>query len=244
MAFTGIIRGPAQQAPKAIVYGPPGVGKTTFAAMADKSLLIDTENGAGSVCAPTGARPEFDRSPYLATWPEIRTWLQMVEREQHEYQAIFIDTLDWLMRRIVEHVVSGDSGAGLERTLHKSHGGYGNGKLVLENYIYQQLLPCLDRIVLRGTAVVMIAHARLARISDEGVAVRADAPVMAAPDIADKFLEIFLEWSDLVAYIQSSGADRALVCSPQPHAVAKNRYGINGAIPFSWAAVCQAVGGK
>ena len=34
--------------PKMIVYGQPGVGKTTFAASA-QAILIDCENGAGVV---------------------------------------------------------------------------------------------------------------------------------------------------------------------------------------------------
>ena len=34
--------------PKIIVYGQPGVGKTTLAASA-KSILVDCENGAGAV---------------------------------------------------------------------------------------------------------------------------------------------------------------------------------------------------
>lgn len=33
-----------QRAPKGIVYGPPGVGKTHFGAGTDKPLLIDCEN--------------------------------------------------------------------------------------------------------------------------------------------------------------------------------------------------------
>lgn len=60
------------RAPKGIVYGPPGIGKTTFGAGADKPIIVDCENGAAHV--------KCDRSPYLSTWPTIRLWLDALPR--------------------------------------------------------------------------------------------------------------------------------------------------------------------
>ena len=39
------------RAPKGIVYGPPGVGKTTFGANTHKPLIVDCENGDDAIDA-------------------------------------------------------------------------------------------------------------------------------------------------------------------------------------------------
>ena len=130
------------RAPKGIVYGPPGVGKTTFGAGAG-GLIVDTENGAAHV--------QCDRTPYLPHWPVIEQWLDALATGGHEYGAIVIDSVDWLLRRAEEHVAGVDGSAtGMRQTLNRAHGGYGNGKLVLKNYVYQYLLPTLDQLVNAG----------------------------------------------------------------------------------------------
>jgi len=54
-----ILTYPHLRAPKGIVYGPPGSGKTTYGASADRPLIIDCENGAAHV--------QCHRTPYLAS---------------------------------------------------------------------------------------------------------------------------------------------------------------------------------
>ena len=97
-----IINKTTPSAPKGIIYGPPGSGKSTFGASAGNSLIIDCENGAGAIACK--------RTPSLATWPEILSWLQVVECEEHPYETIVIDSVDWLIRRVEEHVSGCASG--------------------------------------------------------------------------------------------------------------------------------------
>ena len=219
----------APSAPKGILYGAPGIGKTTFASKAEHHIIIDCENGAGAVACT--------RTPYLQNWSEIETWLKMVESDKHEIKVVAIDSLDWLLRRIEEHV-SGCAKDKLDQTLNKSHGGYGNGKQVLKNHIYRVLLPYLDRIVNRGIAVIMLAHAKRTDITDiDGVTVE-----KTTADISDDFLSTFVEWSDFVclARIDIDGK-RTITTSETNRALAKNRYGMPASIPFSWEAFTGAI---
>jgi len=182
------------RAPKGIIYGPPGSGKTTFGASAEKPLIIDCENGAAHVaCA---------RTPYLASWPEIKPWLDGLAAGDHEYQAVVIDSIDWLLRRIEEQVAGVDgSPAGMKQTLNRSHGGYGNGRQVLKNYVYQYLLPMLDRMVNAGLAVLLLAHATRRSITTiDGIDLE-----KSAPEIHPDLVGTMIEWSDFVNAIRPSG---------------------------------------
>jgi len=111
--FNNLIQNQSPSAPKGIIYGPPGIGKTTMGASADASIIVDCENGAGAIpCC---------RTPYLATWLEIEQWLLAMEREDHPYKTLVIDSVDWLLRRLEEHVAG--CGNNIEQTLNRSHGG-------------------------------------------------------------------------------------------------------------------------
>jgi len=83
--------------------------------------------------------------------------------------------------------------SGMKQTLNRSHGGYGNGRQVLKNYVYQYLLPVLDRLVNAGVAVLLLAHAARRSITTiDGIELEKSAPEI-HPDLANTMIE----WSDL-----------------------------------------------
>ena len=136
-----LIRSTRAMPPKIILYGQPGVGKTTFAAAA-KSLLIDCENGAGVFHG-------LVRTPYLETWPDMAAWLAELRRDWPvDCKALAIDTIDWMMLRIREHVVhemDPKASDDLVNTLGTSHGGFFKGREVVENVVNCRLLPATQR---------------------------------------------------------------------------------------------------
>jgi AAA domain len=221
------IIGKRSRAPKGIIYGPPGVGKTTFGASAPGAYLVDCENGAGSVaCA---------RSPYLQTWPQMKAFLADLEREQHNHPVIVVDTIDWMVRRIKEFTQGSEKDA--TKTLQRSHGGYGNGKLVMENHIYGELLPLFDRIVSRGIAVVLLAHAKRTALTDvDGISIETTAP-----DILPDLLNVFVEWSDFVCLARNDRENRSLQTVGNNTVLAKNRYQMPPSLPLTWQSFNSAI---
>jgi hypothetical protein len=218
------------RAPKGVVYGPPGAGKTTFGANATKPIIVDCENGAAHV--------QCDRTPYLSDWPSIQRWLDALAEGGHEYGTVVVDSIDWLLRRIEEHV-SGVDGTpnGMKQTLNRSNGGYGNGKQVLKNYVYQYLLPTLDRIVNSGIAVVLLAHATRREITTiDGITIEKSAPEIHA-DLANTMIE----WSDFVGAARVGTEGRELVLFETPQLLAKNRYGVIAPLALSWQALLGAM---
>lgn len=221
----------SMRAPKGIVYGPPGVGKTTFGAGADKPLIVDCENGSAHVAC--------DRTPYLSNWPSIRTWLDALADGGHGYGTVVIDSVDWLLRRMEEHV-SGvkDTDFGMTQTMNRSHGGYGNGKQVLKNYVYQYLLPTLDKIVNSGVAVVLLAHATRHEVTSiDGVTVE-----KSSPDIHADLVNTMIEWSDFVAAARLNVNNvREMILNESAQQLAKNRYGITNPVALDWNALFNEI---
>ncbi len=227
---TNVLNQAHMRAPKGIVYGPPGVGKTTFGANAGKPLIIDCENGAAHVTC--------DRTPYLSDWPAIQQWLDALAAGGHEYGTVVIDSVDWLLRRVEEHV-SGVDGtvAGMKQTLNRSHGGYGNGKQVLKNYVYQYLLPTLDKLVNAGIAVLLLAHATRREITTiDGITIEKSAPEI-HPDLANTMIE----WSDFVGAARVGTEGRELILCETAQLLGKNRYGISEPLTLSWQALLDAM---
>lgn len=223
-----VIKKPVPTPPKGIVYAAFGVGKSTFLGNINNSLLVDCENGAGTI--------PCQRTPYLETWPEIESWLTALEKEDHGYQVVGIDTLDWLVRRLEEHV----TGRQLTQTLNKSHGGYGNGKHVMKNYIYQVLLPSFNRIVNRGIALILLAHAKRTEVTDtDGITTE-----KTAPDIPDDYLNTFVEWADFCCLGQMDVEGKRVLVTGSggpSRAMVKNRYHMPPVIDMTWPSFTTAV---
>lgn len=171
----------------------------------------------------------------------MQPWLETLAHESHPYETVAIDSIDWLLRRLEERVagVTG-SGKSMENTLNRCHGGYGNGKLVLRNYVYQYLLPTFDAMVNRGISVVLLAHAsRRTLTSLDGVPVE-----KSVPEIHPDLMNTLIEWSDFVGAGQLENDVRTLTLFETPHVMAKNRYGINKKISLSWSAFMAAMNGN
>jgi hypothetical protein len=219
--------------PQMIVYGQPGVGKTTFAASAG-AILLDCENGAGAVSGLT-------RTPFLQSWPQMRKWLiELATTPPDGVAAVAIDTIDWMIQRIVEHVVMDldeKSPNDITNTLGTAHGGYFKAREIVQNVVYRDLLPMLNAVADHGVAIILLAHAANTKMtSPEGFDLR-----LAAPDLPHWIAPPFIEWADCVLYASRDGNRRVLLTQGTNVILAKNRYGLPAELDLSWPSLMQAM---
>jgi hypothetical protein len=232
--MNSLIKSTSPAPPKMIVYGQPGVGKTTFAASAN-AVLLDCENGAGAV-------PGLIRTPYLKSWPQIRQWLsELASLDKSDApQALAIDTIDWMVQRIVEHVVldlDGKSPNDITNTLGTAHGGYFKAREIVANIVYRDLLPMLNAIADTGAAIILLAHAANTKLTTpEGF-----DQYLASPDLPHWIAPPFIEWADCVLYARRDGNQRVLLTEGTNVILAKNRYGLPTEVPLSWPALVEGL---
>lgn len=209
-------------APKFMVYSLPGIGKTTLASKMEKSLIIDIEGGANYIDTP-----RTEQITNLQSFYEVM--VELWKAPKREFDIIVIDSIDWLVRLIIENVAGIDKNH-LDETLNRSNGGYGNGKQVLENHVRTRLLPMLIELNKKGYGICMLAHADKKEMMDsDGISMD-----RVTPKVDPTTLNAFLEWCDAVYYLKKDiGGDRILVVENDDNALAKNRTGMSGEVNLS-----------
>ncbi len=95
MAFQ-INRGMLPTAKKVVVYGPEGIGKTTFAAQFPDAVFIDTE----------GSTNDYDvaRFPAPSSWQMLMDEVREVKSNPGICRTLIIDTADWAEHLCEKHV--------------------------------------------------------------------------------------------------------------------------------------------
>ena len=239
MAFdmNSLIKSTTISPPKVIVYGQPGIGKTSLAAGAG-AVLVDCENGAGAIAG-------LIRTPYLESWPAIRDAIQafLALDPGSLPPAIAIDTGDWLIRRIVEYVcvdLDDKKPGDVTNTLGGAHGSFFKAREIVENIISRDLFPMLNLLTSRGCVIILLAHASNEKITTpEGGEMK-----MAIPDFPAKgILPLFLEWADAVLYAKKDQAtgERVVITEGDYLITAKNRYSLPSVLPLAWDQIIAAM---
>lgn len=205
--------------PKFMVYSLPGMGKTSLAGKMEKSLIVDIEGGANYLNTP--------RTEQITTLDEFyEVMVELWKAPKREYDYIVIDTVDWLVRLMVEKV-AGINKQHLDETLNRSNGGYGNGKQVLENHVRTRLLPMLVEMNKKGYGICLLAHADKKEMLDsDGTTIE-----QITPKIDPNTLNAFVEWCDAIFYLKKNAkGDRILQLESDSVALAKNRTGMRGEV--------------
>lgn len=245
MKLSQIERG-TQTAPRRVmVYGTHGIGKSTFGAMADRPIFVQTEDGLANI--------DVDRFPLATRYGDVLAVLGELYTAEHEYRTVVIDSLDWLERLIWGEICAKRGVESIEDI------GYAKG-YVFALTQWREILTGLDALRNeRGMQIVLIAHAQIERFANP----ETDTYDRYSPRLQKLASALVQEWCDEVLFAsyrvhtkttkegfdrkrtQGVGTgERIIRTTERPAHVAKNRLNLPDEIPLDYRVYAAFVRGE
>ena len=242
IALDGLRCTTALTPPRILLHGVAGIGKTTFAAAAPKSVFVCTEDGLGTL--------EATHFPLAKTFDEVMEALAALYSESHAFETVVIDSVDWLEPLVWQKACQENGWKDLEQP------GYGKGYVAALD-LWRQYLEGLNALRdERGMTVIQIAHTDIKRFDSPEhepfdryvikLHARAAALLQEHSDVVlfanyrISTVKSDIGFNKKVTRALGSG-ERVLYTAERPAFLAKNRYGLPDSLPLSWAAFAEAM---
>lgn len=241
MAFNlkSIKKNTALAAPRIMLYGVEGIGKTTFASQAPAPIFICTEDGLGSL--------QVDHFPLATNPADVLDAISSLVSENHNFQTVVLDSVDWLDNLIWQDVEAKHDAKDL---------AYGKGAMIVADR-WREVLAGLNALRNdKGMVVILLAHCQIKRFDSPEV----EPFDRYQPKLQERSNAILREWADAVLFANYktivrkddlgfnktnnrgiSTGERLLYTSEKPAYMAKNRYSLPESLPMSWDAFAQAI---
>lgn len=232
--LSNITTGPSPTPPRILIYADGGVGKNTFAANAKAPIFIRTEDGCGNLNVAT--------FPMCQTYHDVVASMRALMEEEHQYQTLVLDSLDWLEPLIWAHVIEKNPRTAKGVIVNEiSDYGYGDGyKLAM--LVWEELIEGLTMLRdKKKMAIVLIAHAHIKKHDDpehgsyDTYRIKLNEKA-AAKITEDMDIVLFAKFQTVVVADKSGfgqetkramgGVNRVVRTKATPTAYAKNRYNL------------------
>ena len=181
---------------KGLIYGQPGIGKSTTAVSMPNPVLIDCDNGAYRIQAAY-------RPPFLPVtcYEEV---LEVIDKEVAKYETVEVDTAGKLLDYMGAYIIKNNPKMGRK-----------DGGLTLQGYGVRkhEFIRLLKKVSIMGKHLVFVAHEIEERRGDESVI----RPEVGGSSGADLIKEL-----DLVGYMEAMGRKRTISFTPCDRYYAKN----------------------
>lgn len=239
-----ITKGKQIGALKIVIYGPEGIGKSTFASKFPDPIFIDTE----------GSTKQLDvaRMPRPSSWTMLMEQIKYIKNNSGICSTLILDTADWAEMLCIENICSTAKPpkAGIEDF------GYGKGYVYLAEE-FGRLLNLLEEIVTGGVYVVLTAHAKMRKVELPDELGAYDRWEM---KLGKQTAPLVKEWADMVLFAnfktyvvnvdnqgvekgknKAQGGHRVMFTSHHPCWDAKNRHGLRDELPFEYSAIGHCI---
>lgn len=230
-----IIRGIISSAQKVLVYGPEGIGKSTFVSQFPNPVFIDTEGSTKHM--------DVARTPKPSSFQMLLEQVTYFRDHPNELETLIIDTADWAEKLCSENLCAKNKKKSIEDF------GYGKGYVYLMEE-FGGLLNLLDELIERNINVVMTAHAKMRKFEQPDE--------MGAYDrwelkLSKQVAPLLKEWADMVLFAnyktyvvnvdgqgaekgknKAQGGTRVMYTTHHPCWDAKNRHNLPSETKFAY----------
>lgn len=230
-----ILTGKQVKSLKVVIYGPEGIGKSTFAAAFPEPLFIDTEDSTKFMDVRRFKKPQ--------SWTELLEQVKYIRDTPGVCKTLAVDTADWAEQLCISSLCASKKLEGIEDM------GYGKGYVYLAED-FGRLLNLLEEVVNKGTHVVLTAHAMMRKFEQPDELGAYDRWEL---KLQKKTAPLVKEWSDLLLFAnyktvsvavdkqgtkhKAQGGRRVMYTTHHPCWDAKNRQGLPEEMPLDFSAV-------
>lgn len=236
-----ITRGKIPGAKKVVVYGPEGIGKSTFASKFPDPVFIDTEGSTRSM--------DVARLPRPTSWEMLLEEIDYVKNNPQVCRTLVIDTVDWAEQLCIEFICAKHQKNGIESF------GYGTG-YVYTREEFGRFLNQLEDVIESGVHVVLTAHAQMRKFEQPDEMGAYDRyELKLGKKTASQTAPLVKEWADMLLFAnyktysiavddkgkkhKAQGGKRVMYTQHHPCWDAKNRYGLEDEIAFDYAEIAH-----
>ena len=230
-----------QPAPvKVVLYGPEGIGKTTFASQFPDALFIDTEESTKMLNVRRFDKPK--------TWADVLGMVAAVVSNPTICKTLVIDTADWAERLCEQYVCARGKVDSIEGF------GYGKGYTMVGEE-FAKLLDALTTVTTKGVNVVLTAHSMIRKFERPDEAGAYDRYELKLGNKAgNRCAAAVKEWCDLLLFAnykeivsevggkkKAYGGQRVMYTTHHPCWDAKNRFDLKDELPFDYQQIAACI---
>lgn len=234
-----ITRGKRARAQKVVIYGPEGIGKSTFAAEFPNPVFIDTEGSTDNMDVARLDKP--------TSWTMLNNEIAFIKANPTECGTLVIDTIDWAESMAVADVCAQHGKKGIEDF------GWGKGYTYVQEEM-GRFLNSLSDLVDMGINVVLTAHAQIKKFEQPDEMGSYDRyELKLGQKTGSKTAPLVKEWADMVLFAnyktlvmtaengkkKAQGGERVMYTNHRPAWDAKNRHGLPDELPFNYNGVAH-----
>lgn len=232
-----LISGKEMKAPKVLIYGPPGVGKSTFASTCKDPLFLDFENRLNHLdVTKTEMITKFEVLEEIM--PELRT--EFKDDKDREFQTLIIDTVDRMIDVIHEYICKTTGAKHIDDARVKEL-EFGKGRVWTREIVKGLLTQLTELNEKKNVTVVLVGHSTIERYENP----MTESYDRYALALNSKTAAYFYNWADIIGFMdmkmftkeEDAGfskkktkavgtSKRVMRLEPRPYYHAKNSYNL------------------